>query len=79
MSFKTGQEIIELHSGYVSKIQELQDSMARLEEYAYARNVIQAQLAKLLDELRALEITRFQPLEPVSISKSTLGHDFYIS
>jgi len=79
MGFKTGQEIVNLHSEYAAKIQELQDCLARLEEYNYARTVIQSQLAKLLDEIRALEITRFQPLEPVTVPNSTLGHELYFS
>jgi hypothetical protein len=80
MDIKTGQEIVDSHRGYEVKINELEQAIAKLDSYGYTKNVLQVQLGKLRDEMRNLENTRFQALEPVTVVKSTLGgHDYYIS
>jgi CRISPR/Cas system endoribonuclease Cas6 (RAMP superfamily) len=80
MNIKSGLEIVDSHRGYKDRIKELEEVLLRLEEYSYAKGVLQVQLAKLREELVALENTRFQTLEPVTIVKSALGgHDSYIS
>lgn len=76
----SGIEIVDRHSGYESKIRELEEALIRLEDCSYTKSVLQAQLNKLRDELKMLETTRFQALEPVTVTKSTLGgHDYFVS
>ncbi|MDR3588440.1 MAG: hypothetical protein P4N41_02110 [Negativicutes bacterium] len=80
MNVRNGLEIVESHSKYKERISELEEALLRLEEYGYTRGVIQEQLGKLQEELRGLENTRFQALDPVTVVNSALGgHDFYIS
>lgn len=80
MDVRSGREIVELHDEYEAKIRELQESLSQLDQYGYTKSVLQSQLDKLRDELKVLETTRFQALEPVTVTKSALGgHDFYVS
>ncbi|VBB09845.1 Hypothetical protein LUCI_5143 [Lucifera butyrica] len=73
MSIKTGMEIVALHHDYLDKIEELEKALAQLREYNYTSSVIETQLGKLRVEIKALEETRFQPLDPVVIPKTLLG------
>lgn len=80
MSVRSGLEIIASSNEYKAKIKELEDALVRLEEYGYSKSVLQVHLNRLKDELRVLENTRFQALEPVTVVNSSLGgHDYYIS
>ncbi|GBG56894.1 hypothetical protein HA075_24625 [bacterium BFN5] len=73
MVIKTGLEIVRLHKEYEDKIEELSDAVVRLEEYNYTKSILREQLAKLREDLKALEDTRFKPLDPVVIHTSLLG------
>lgn len=73
MSIMSGWEIINLHNNHQNTIRELEEAMPLLEEFSYAQAVIQANLAKVQEELRKLEQTRFQELEPVTVVNSSLG------
>lgn len=80
MNVKTGLEIVGMHEEYAGRIKELEEAMAKLDDYGYTKIVLQTQLNNLREDVRVLENTRFQALEPVTIPKSALGgHDFYIS
>jgi hypothetical protein len=80
MEVKTGLEIVDLYRDYDEKIREIEDAVSRLMDYEYTKNVLQSQLARLRAEMKSLETTRFQPLEPVTVVKSSLGgHDYYLS
>ena len=80
MNVRSGSEIVDLHSDFETKIRELEDAIVRLDEFSYTKSVLMAQLSKLRDELKLLETTRFQAMEPVTVPKSALGgHDFYVS
>ncbi len=80
MDVRSGQEIVELHKEYETKIKELEEAAARLEDLGYTRTLLQSQIVKLGEELKALETTRFQAMEPVTVSKTTLGgHDYFVS
>ena len=77
---RSGIEIVELHDDYEAKIGELEKALLRLDECGYTKSVLQAQLNKLRDELKMLETTRFQALDPVTVTKSALGgHDYFVS
>ena len=77
---RSGIEIVDLHDEYQAKIRELEEALLKLDEYSYTKSVLLAQLGRLRDELKMLETTRFQALEPVTVTKSALGgHDFYVS
>jgi hypothetical protein len=73
MNVKTGLEIVTLYQAYGEKINELQDSIDKLEGHGYTQTILREQLTKLRIELRTLEDTRFQLLEPVVILSSLLG------
>jgi hypothetical protein len=73
MNVKTGLEIVTLYQAYGEKITELQDSIDKLEGHGYTQTILREQLSKLRIELRTLEDTRFQLLEPVVILSSLLG------
>jgi predicted nuclease with TOPRIM domain len=80
MDVRSGREIVDLHKEYEVKIKELEEAAVRLEDLGYTRTLLQSQIVKLSDELKALETTRFQALEPVTVSKTTLGgHDYFVS
>jgi surfactin synthase thioesterase subunit len=80
MNVKTGLEIVGMHEEYAGRIKELEEAMAKLDDYGYTKIVLQTQLNNLREDVRVLENTRFQALEPVTVPKSALGgHDFYIS
>jgi hypothetical protein len=80
MNVRSGLEIIGTNNEYKAKIKELEDALLRLEDFGYSRSVLQVQLSRLKEELRALENTRFQPIEPVTVVNSSLGgHDYYVS
>lgn len=80
MSVKSGLEIVKLHEEYAAKLHELENAMTRLGEYSYTKGLLQTQIIALRDEMLALETTRFQPLDPVTVSTSSLGgHDFFVS
>ena len=70
---KTGLDIVQLHKEYVDKINELDAAVNKLEEFGYTKTVLKEELTKLTADLRVLETTRFQPLEPVIIPTSLLG------
>lgn len=77
---RSGIEIVDLHDDFEAKIRELEEALIRLDDCSYTKSVLQAQLAKLRDELKMLETTRFQALEPVTVTKSALGgHDYFVS
>lgn len=77
---KSGLEIVELYKEYEQKIKELKDAVAKLDNLGYTQSVLQAQLQKLRDDMIALETTRFQALDPVTVPKSALGgHEFFVS
>lgn len=77
---QSGLEIVKSHQQYEAKIGELQDAIAKLADYGYTRSVIELQLAKLNEELKVLEATRFQAIEPVTVTKSSLGgHEYYVT
>lgn len=77
---RSGIEIVDLHDEFEAKIRELEEALIRLDDYDYTKSVLQTQLNKLRDELKLLETTRFQALEPVTVTKSALGgHDYYVS
>ena len=77
---KSGLEIVELYKEYEQKIKELKDAVAKLDNFGYTQSVLQAQLQKLRDDMIALETTRFQALDPVTVPKSALGgHEFFVS
>ena len=80
MNIRSGLEIVDSHSKFKDRIREMEEALLRLEEYGYTKGVIEEQLNKNREELRTLENTRFQALEPVTVVNSALGgHDFYIS
>ena len=80
MNVRNGLEIVDLHKEYEAKIKELEEASTRLAEFGYTQTVLLMQLTRLRDELKVLETTRFQALEPVTVTKSTLGgHDYFIS
>lgn len=70
---KTGIEIVTLHKSYEEKIKELQDVIEKVTGYNYSKNVLLVEMEKLQKDLRGLEDTRFQAVEPVVVLKSTLG------
>lgn len=70
---KTGLEIVTLHKSYEEKIKELEHAMETVHDYNYSQNVLLVEMEKLQFELRVLEDTRFQAMEPVIVRKSTLG------
>jgi hypothetical protein len=73
MNIKTGLEIVRKHQEYVEKIKELDTAAHRLEDFGYTKTVLKEEQTKLTAELQTLESTRFQPLDPVIITKSQLG------
>ena len=80
MIVQSGLDIVKSHQQYEAKIGELQDAIARLADYGYTRSVIELQLAKLNEELKVLETTRFQALEPVTVARSSLGgHEYFVT
>jgi hypothetical protein len=80
MNIMSGLEIIDLHNKYRDTIRELEEALLRVEDFGYAKAVIQGHLVKVREELRNLEHARFQELEPVTVATSSLGgHDSYIS
>ncbi len=80
MDVRSGREIVELHKEYEVKMKELKEAASRLEDLGYTKALLQAQIVKLGEDLKLLETTRFQALEPVTVSKATLGgHDFFVS
>lgn len=70
---KTGIEIVTLHKSYEEKIKELEDVIEKVNGYSYSKNVLLVEMEKLQKDLRGLEDTRFQAVEPVVVLKSTLG------
>jgi len=70
---KTGLEIVRMHQEYCARISELENAIATLEGRSYTQSVLEEQLAKLRTELKTLEQTRFEALDPVTISRSSLG------
>jgi predicted nuclease with TOPRIM domain len=80
MDVRSGREIVELHREYEIKMKELEEAAARLEDLGYTKSLLHTQLIKLGEDLKALETTRFQALEPVTVPKSSLGgHDYFVS
>jgi hypothetical protein len=80
MNVRSGREIVELHKEYEAKIKEVEEAIVRLEDFGYTKSLLHSQLITLGEELKTLEITRFQALEPVTVSKSSLGgHDYFVS
>ncbi|MDT8903023.1 hypothetical protein [Anaeroselena agilis] len=80
MNVRSGLEIVELHKEYETKMKELEEAESRLEDLGYTKTLLHNQLSKLGDELKILETTRFQALDPVTVPKSSLGgHDYYVS
>ncbi len=80
MDVRSGREIVELHKEFEIKMKELEEAAARLEDLGYTKNLLHTQMLKLGEDLKALETTRFQALEPVIVPKSSLGgHDYYVS
>jgi len=80
LNVRSGLEIVKLHNNYEEKIKELENALAQLKSFNYVKSVLEADLARLRDELKMLETTRFQAMEPVNISTSSLGgHDYYVS
>lgn len=77
---RSGHEIVGLHKQYEDKIRELEDASGRLADFGYTQSVLLAELTRLRDELKVLETTRFQALDPVTVTKSALGgHDYFVS
>ena len=70
---KTGLEIISLYQDYKEKICEMEDVINGLKDYGFSRSVLEDKLGKLRIEIKTLEDTRFQPLDPVVIPTSLLG------
>ena len=80
MDVRSGREIVELHKEYELKMKELEEAAARLDDLGYTKSLLHAQLIKLGEDLKILETTRFQALEPVTVPKSALGgHDYFVS
>lgn len=80
MNVKSGAEIVDLHSKFQDRIRELEEALLKLDQFGYTKSVLQVQLTKLREELRGLEDTRFQAMEPVTIVNSALGgHDYFVS
>lgn len=80
MDVRSGREIVELHKEYELKMKELEEAAARLDDLGYTKSLLHAQLIKLGEDLKILETTRFQALEPVTVPKSVLGgHDYFVS
>lgn len=80
MNVRNGLEIVDQHKEYEAKIKELEEASTRLVDFGYTQAVLLMQLTKLRDELKVLETTRFQALEPVTVTKSALGgHDYFVS
>jgi predicted nuclease with TOPRIM domain len=80
MDVRSGREIVELHKEYELKMRELEEAAARLEDLGYTKSLLHAQIIKLGEDLKTLETTRFQALEPVTVPKSALGgHDYFVS
>jgi len=80
MDVRSGREIVELHKEYELKMKELEEAAARLEDLGYTKSLLHAQIIKLGEDLKTLETTRFQALEPVTVPKSALGgHDYFVS
>lgn len=80
MDVRSGREIVELHKEYEIKMKELEEAAVRLEDFGYTKSLLHAQIVKLGDELKLLETTRFQALDPVTVPKSALGgHDYFVS
>ena len=73
MQVQTGLEIVRLHQEYREKISELEVCSEKLDGHGYVQKVLNEQIDHLRSKLQTLEETRFQALEPVSISKSMLG------
>lgn len=77
MKVKSGAEIVDTHREYEDKISELEAAMAKLGDLSHARGVLEAEQARLRGALKALETTRFQALDPVTVVTSALGgHDY---
>ncbi|SEO61118.1 MULTISPECIES: hypothetical protein [Propionispora] len=70
---KTGLEIVRLHREYEEKIHEITNALSKLDEYTYTKTILQEQHDRLRDELKRLEDTRFQPMDPIVIHTSLLG------
>lgn len=80
MDVRSGREIVELHKEFEIKMKELEEAAARLEDLGYTKSLLHSQMIKLGEDLKALETTRFQALEPVTVPKSSLGgHDYFVS
>ncbi|HWQ62661.1 MAG TPA: hypothetical protein VN521_10135 [Negativicutes bacterium] len=80
MDVRSGREIVELHKEFEIKMKELEEAAARLEDLGYTKSLLHTQMIKLGEDLKALETTRFQALEPVTVPKSSLGgHDYFVS
>lgn len=73
MQVKTGLEIVRLHQEYRERINELELCTGKVAGHDYAQKVLEEQISQLRAVLRNLEGTRFQALEPVSITTSMLG------
>ncbi|MDU4960126.1 MAG: hypothetical protein E6X17_05615 [Sporomusaceae bacterium] len=73
MQVRTGLEIVKLHQEYREKINELELCTGKVDGHGYAQKVLEQQIGDLRAVLRKLEATRFQALEPVSITTSMLG------
>ncbi len=80
MDVRSGREIVELHKEYEIKMKELEEAAARREDLSYTKSLLHAQIIKLGEELKILETTRFQALDPVTVPQSALGgHDYFVS
>lgn len=80
MDVRSGREIVELHKEFEVKMKELEEAAARIEDLGYTKSLLHAQIIKLGEELKVLETTRFQALDPVTVPKSALGgHDYFVS
>ncbi|CUH94782.1 hypothetical protein P22_0848 [Propionispora sp. 2/2-37] len=73
MSVKSGSEIVRLHKEFEERISEVSSAVAKLDDYNYTKNLLHEQLDKLRDELKKLEDTRFQAMDPIIIHTSLLG------
>jgi predicted nuclease with TOPRIM domain len=80
MDVRSGREIVELHKEFEFKMKELEEAATRIEDLGYTKSLLHAQIIKLGEELKVLETTRFQALDPVTVHKSALGgHDYFVS
>lgn len=73
MHIKTGLEIVRLHQEYREKINELELCIEKVDGHGYAQQVLVEQISQLRNVLQTLEATRFQAMEPVTITTSMLG------